>query len=687
MSRCSILLGVLVCWLSIVSPTSAETATPAPSNPVSGPECRYADTLLGSELFSAAAFWYLDLLQAHPGLPCAETGFIVATSAMTPEPEPDPSPTPTPNPFGGAIQLANQGYEDEAETAFIETLKENPQTTPTDEEKEIILQDWTDDSRLVAWLKENWLVSALQGNGAVRLLSTDVAPIGAELPSLATRFSSWALSLGGLLVTALLAYGLVQILRSGKVRTVDILPFNSDASGSSIGTALAEAIQASYRTIGTSDFAASIKLVTEAKAEGENEIPAELANGAAGVMSSLLKWARSVRSTTYVLSGTTVSDKTRGAGVVVCLARGNEIKDTEAVWFRDYFGTPPDSGNSEDPTVHCYLALADTVAAWLYAALAEPGRLKQSSERSDEPRYHTEWKTWDSYALFQNAVSVTRSGETEQAIALLHRSLSKDGAFLPARMNLGTLEVQNAALRPGITPAELASQFLKYQTLMESLWKYHDPNPKDPLLQPRLLFNLLAAIDYCTGWKPDLSCDESTRTLLAELQRTWTDAANSTDLKLRELAVPLKLMFYTMTIRFGSERERQETLQRQNEQLSSPIGAPDAFGYRNLYGYACLCAAAYFRPESTDKETWAERSLAYLRAVVDISPETKKWASVDPSLEPIRTSPAHKAAFEAIVREEVEPEPPPTRTEHVILFANERANRLVSSALQALANL
>jgi hypothetical protein len=280
---------------------------------------------------------------------------------------------------------------------------------------------------------------------------------------------------------------------------------------------------------------------------------------------------------------------------------------------------------------------------------------------------HVKWLDWESYALFRNSRTALAWGDESNAISLLHMSLRSEPGFIPALLNLYTLEMQNEVKRlqpredegaAESTGADAEAKGLCQQSgnytdaagnsaaLLETVWepvngdKLEWKLPEDAKLRDltrvRAVFNYAAAVDYAVPW------DTKARVLDPWLQRSifsvLRDARNSPNPAHAQMLVPLQQLYEIMQYRRNVDsrtnaRKRYERAGPTDEWVSQ------AFGAQSQYGLACFCAAVlHFENDTTVRLRWAGRAFDHLRRAIDLSSVIRDWAPYDPHLIPLRTA-------------------------------------------------
>ncbi|MCC6705882.1 MAG: hypothetical protein IT334_13470 [Thermomicrobiales bacterium] len=645
---------IVVIALFLVAAVTGAQANARQAEPTATPDeaCAFPDELATREARSEAAAQYLELLKATPGLPCAQDGYVQAVApAATTEPK------PTLTPFAAAQALDDQGFTSDAQDAYKEAVKANPLETPPATLAHL-------DGKPNGFTQRVGQIGDLQDE-IIGLLTVLVAAI----------------------VTTLLLFGILRAIvnwaKDGPPE-LDIVPFEMSAAGGSIGTSLAELVQAHYARLIDGQHPTVGKLVISAEAEKETEIPAKLNEGSTGTILSFYNWITKLGRTVYFFTGTAITDPKNGAGIILILQSNNKVIETETIWFRSFFGVVSTGEPEKAPNAQDYQSLAETAAIVLYAWMST----RHTETQQAFPNYgvyRTTWRHWESFALFRNSVAALGWGDETQAIALLEKSLSFDPWFVPARMNLATLRFNRDHLSEALSMGELEGSNERYKRNLAALYEGSLPDPADPTIRMRLLYNYVAAIDYTLGWDDPTFPDEL-RQPLADVwdiltyqnpQQHWGYLRFKRREERRRLEEPLELLAKTIMIRMqnvtwnGFQADADAMMTQYLEKWQNNAPPPAVFGRIGRYGHACFCAAAYHRTGSSEaRSRWATLGLDHLKEAFLLEPSMKEWARVDPSLEPFRISNETSGKFFDLVYEP-DPEPKKTeRTEHVLIFDN-----------------
>ncbi len=661
--------------------TPEPTSTPTPDS-----ACVFPDTLATEELYERSITEYDRLLEATPGLPCAQHGVITTIPKLTPSPEltstPTAVPTATPDQLAVAKRLQKEGYGNEAKDIVREEIKKNPEISLDDDYTSLDGNPWNDGPS--KWPDATW-----------SWVSSKTAPFVGMLPTIVTILAISAI--------------LWQLFRLRRTETsLDIAVFNTELDGSSLGQALTESVQAAYRITQDAREAGSTKLVSEAPAAAPTTISANLLTAPSGYLAPILDWVSHLGNTTYVLNGTTVTDPVRGAGLVLSLKHGNSIHASQTIWFSKYFWGSTRGSKDDTPTGNAFLALAETAGIWVFSEMAQlpssterrllpsliRGWLKRTSLADDEDTAgvsetsspgapHVRWQDWESYALFRNSRTALAWSDRQTAIGLLHMSLQREPGFIPALLNLYTLEMeqeisrtQSDQAKPDPDPAEIKAvpklygDYTEaadaYAALLETVWNavndddlsWEKPGDDDlrDMTRARVLFNFAAATDYAVPW--DATNPASNHRLEQSLARALQKARNSSILDHTQMLVPLEQLVYIYRYRrdvgFRDGARDAYELAR----LTSPW-VSQAFGPQSQYGLACFCSAVlYFENAQGERTRWAGRALSHLRKAVDLSAGVREWAQYDPHLLPLRL--ACKDEFKKTVETSATDEPKET---------------------------
>jgi hypothetical protein len=533
--------------------------------------------------------------------------------------------SPAADPFAAVRALDDAGLVAEAKSAFVEVVKANPGAeVPSDlrhlDGRQSLSCDWSNPQDCAQSIT-NWSTEKLK----------------------------WFLPLAGLVFAGwLVLKGLWALIRNPSRPRVDIADFETSSTGNSFGKAFAESVQSFYYHAGDAHNQTNIKLIQDAAADKQTDVPAGLPGDPVNLALSFYNWVKGLLLKTYVLHGTTVQDPALGAGIVLVLQTRNKVEATATIWYRHFLGKPSQDKDDASPETEDFIALSETAAIRLYSWMANrhPDRATKS-EVSSTTVYHSTWKEWEGFALFRNSVRVAMWGDERQAISLLNASLDKDRHFLPARMNLATLQLQSRAKSTPPQSNATDEECKRYRAVLRALWEGRDVAGKDKTLEPRLLFNYLAAIDYTAGWSADgYSCEDYH--CVTELQSVLKRMPPSS----AEISESLDVLDDTLTLRMPRRSDADAVLDKYQTRFNDPFKSTESFGYRAWYSLACLCAAAFkFVPES-QKSFWAEHGLRNLSQALQLEAQVAEWASVDPSLTPFRTSGTYRPKFNALVKKD-----------------------------------
>ena len=306
-----------------------------------------------------------------------------------------------------------------------------------------------------------------------------------------------------------------------------------------------------------------------------------------------------------------------------------------------------------------YMALAETAGIWLIHAIA---KIKTNKVKTDYgagesggtqigSNYHVEWNNWQSYALFRNAQQYISRRDYSNAITLLRKSLGNDPMFLPALMNLYTLEMEH--LESGeISDGQRDKRLYEhYRALFGQLWCCWGSQPvpcnnevqsddevsekwqKAPesvegrkqwatnnLVRAKLIFNYLAACNYALGWSdpqtgayPGVFPANLVRMIEVTKSPHATPELRRMRPSLEVLRAILKLRFPCTTVVEDQPQTRVLTYEEVREILNSNYDT-------TTYNLACLYVAGAFHPNQTneDKEFWIERAVDNLEYSVKL---------------------------------------------------------------------
>lgn len=639
--------------------------------------CYYPEQLEAAGYVDKALAEY-DRLAATPGLTCAADGYVSLSQSATQTAAATATAlaatiTPT-SVFAAAQSLDDAGYETEAQEAAAAVIATHPGAdVPPDLDRNGFKEFFTAVGKeiLNPTGPLGWLVWGLIALGII---------VGGN------RFPKGKLG---------------QFFKGRLGRSVDILPFAQGSASGDIGTTLADLIQHEYYKAQQQERPGSPKIVTETTpAYPAVDAALKVLPDSVQIFAGAWDAIKSFGVEDFVLSGTMITHPKRGAGVSITLHKSKKIEASEQLWFSRYFAQTPDK--VEDGH---YLDLAETVAIWLHEQL--PTKAGAANPSATPPRLTPMWSRWQSYALFRNGVRQAQAGNAERALELYARSMADDPYFAPAMLNHAAASIEMIA---GNT--EIENPTALYEQHIDVLDTIQVEPGMPQKIRISALYNLGAAVEYSTPWSGKAPNYYRATRVVQKLDEIYREAG-ALDAQSQLMAVPImpdqsvsnpsevptkrqddllrrfypsvEMLKRIVDVRTDILNNDGQGVQDKVDTIMSDLSAnkrivlPD---HRVQYGLACFYAAAYAFLKARNTAT---RCTDHLLKAIEGEPTFAAWATIDPSLAPVRDSDDWWNLFAAIVEEEPrpsEPPKPPTRTEHVVIFEEDSPVRLLPDALQ-----
>lgn len=295
----------------------------------------------------------------------------------------------------------------------------------------------------------------------------------------------------------------------------------------------------------------------------------------------------------------------------------------------------------------------------MYATLAElesQAKGQQWRKRSSLARKPLEWIDWRSYALFRNAQLLRSANNSQRVIKLLHESLHRDPDFLPAKMNLLTLEMQG---REGQVEKSARQHFYEstessYKELLQSLPEEASGSDQIKIARAKLLYNMFAATDYTRGWKQTPTKPQIEPGLFKKFDDIVNAArSDSAGTDLRGMAQSLAILRVIIMLQFNTSGSNEDEASAKDEYwkfADSGVNAPQVFGAHALYSMACLSVAVGWSKTGSEKVTWFNIALDYLVRAKEVEHDLViERAKTDASLTPLREDPKFRTLWDSFM--------------------------------------